>query len=291
MMRRYRPCIITDHLTTTFAEIMSPVISKKNKAVRPTVGLLSQTAWVNQQLDQSSWRHASQAARKIVDALSDEEIRLLPEETRKRLMQHISSGRITKADRQAVDKLLTAETVEVVVQQCIVIKGPAGFVNKTKSHLANLASLKLGQELLHSIRRSGKSVRIIPTDRVSEAPPDDFKAAVAKGKTLKWRDLWGKEKVLRGTGRGSNTTIKYNPVLTCSNASVDWRKHPPELALAHELIHADDSAHGRLDPDELLGVRNYERQAVGLPPYEEKYFTENRFRASWKPALPPRTYY
>lgn len=270
---------------------MSPVISKKNKAVQPAVGLLSLTAWVTQQLDQSSWRHVSRAARKIVDALSDEEIRLLPEETRKRLMHHISSGRITKADRQAVDKLLTAELVEVEVQQCIVIKGPAGFVNKTKSHLATLASLKLGQELLHSIRQSGKSVRIIPTDRVSEAPPDDFKAAVAKGKTLKWRDLWGKEKVLRGTGRGSNTTIKYNPALTCSNASVDWRKHPPEIALAHELIHADDAAHGRLDPDEVQGVRNYERQAVGLPPYEAKYFTENRFRASWRSTLPPRTHY
>jgi len=270
---------------------MSPVISKKNKAVQPTVGLLSRADWVNQQLEQSTWRHVNSAARKIVDALSDEEVRLLPEDARQRLMRHISAGRITKANRRAVNKLLTAGLVEVEFQQGIVIKGPAEFVNKTRSHLGRLATLKLGQELLHSIRKSGKSVRIVPTDRVSEAPPDDFRAAVAKGKTLKWRDLWGREKVLRGTGKGSNTTIKYNPSLTCSHAVADWRKHPPEIALAHELIHADDAAHGRLDPEEVCGVRNYERQAVGLPPYENKYFTENRFRASWRPVLPPRAHY
>jgi len=270
---------------------MSPVIGKKNNTSNPTVALLSQATWVNQQLDQASWRHVGSAARKIVDALSAEEIRLLPEETRQRLMRHISAGRITPANRRAVNKLLTAQLIEVEYQQRIVIKGPAEFVDKTKSHLATLAKLNLGRELLASLCASGKRVTIVPTDRVSEAPPDDFKAAVPKGKTLKWQDLGGKEKILRGTGAGSNTTIKYNPALTCSYDATDWRKHPPEIALAHELIHADDSAYGRLEPDEINGVRNYERQAVGLPPYEEKYFTENKFRASWKMALPPRTQY
>ncbi|MEP7338217.1 MAG: M91 family zinc metallopeptidase [Acidobacteriota bacterium] len=270
---------------------MTPKISKKNNADRPAVALFSQATRVTQQLEQASWRHVGSAARKIVDTLSAEEIRLLPEETRQRLMHHISSGRITKATRQAVNKLLTANLIEVEYQQRIVIKGPAEFVNTTKSHLASLTKLRLGQELLHSIGGSGKKVTIIPSERMSEAPPDDFKAAIPKGKTLKWRDLGGGEKILRGTGKGSNTTIKYNPMLTCSCDAPDWRKHPPEIALAHELIHADDAAHGRLDPDEIHGVRNYERQAVGLPPYENKYFTENRFRASWKTALPPRTQY
>lgn len=271
--------------------VMSPVISKRNKSVRPAVALLSQAAWVNQQLDQASWRHVGSAARKIVDALSAEEIRLLPEETRQRLMRHISAGRITEAHRRAVDKLLTAELVEVEYRRHIVIKGPAEFVNKTKSHLANLAKLKLGRELLQSLGQSGKSLTIIPTDRVSEAPPDNFRFAVTKGKSLKWRDLSGREKIVRGTGKGCGTTIKYNPALTCSCETADWKKHPPEIALAHELIHANDSAHGRLDPDEINGVRNYERQAIGLSPYEGKYFTENRFRASWNTSLPLRSHY
>lgn len=96
---------------------------------------------------------------------------------------------------------------------------------------------------------------------------------------------------MRGTGKGSNTTIKYNPALSCSVDTVDRSKFPPEIALAHELIHADDAAYGRLEPDEVNGVRNYERQAVGLPPYDGKHFTENKFRASWHPPLPSRNRY
>ncbi len=270
---------------------MSPEISKERRKSSPTVALLSQATWVNQQLDQASWRHVGSTARKIVDSLSAAELRLLPQQTRQRLMSHLSSGRITNASRKAVDKLLTVELVEVEYQQRITIKGPSEFVDKTKSHLTSLASLPIGQELFNSLRQSGKNVTIIPTDRVSEAPPDDFKAAVPKGKILKWRDIWGGEKVMRGTGKGSNTTIKYNPSLSCSMDTIDRRKFPPEIALAHELIHADDAAHGRLEPDEINGVRNYERQAVGLPPYEGKQFTENKFRASWHSPLPPRNSY
>jgi hypothetical protein len=269
---------------------MSPVIRKEGNTSFPTVALLSQATWVNQQLDQASWRRIGSVARKLVDALSGTELRLLPPETRQRLMRHLSSGRITAASRKAVNKLLAAELVEVEYQQRIIIKGPTDFVDKTKSHLTILARLPIGQELFNSLRQSGKSVTIIPTDRISEAPPDDFKAAVPKGKVLRWRELWG-EKVMRGTGKGSNTTIKYNPTLYCTFNTADRRKSPPEIALAHELIHADDAAHGRLEPDEINGVRNYERQAVGLPPYESKYFTENKFRASWHPPLPPRNRY
>jgi hypothetical protein len=33
-----------------------------------------------------------------------------------------------------------------------------------------------------------------------------------------------------------------------------------------------------MDPEEFDGVRNYERQAIGLAPYEGKEFTENKMR-------------
>ncbi len=264
---------------------------KKTSTNKPAVALQSQATWVAQQLDQASWKNLASVARKITEVLSTEEIRLLPPDTRQRLLRHLKAGRITEADRKAVNKLMTAELVEVEYQQRIVIRGNADFVQTTKSHLSSLAKLAIGRKLLLSLRKSGKQITIIPTDRVSEAPPDNFGAAIAKGKVLKWQDINGKEKRINGTGKGSNTTIKYNPTMTCSCRSADWRNHPPEIALAHELIHADDAAYGRLDPDETGGVRNYERQAVGLSPYEKKEFTENNFRASWHHPLPPRTQY
>jgi hypothetical protein len=257
----------------------------------PSVALLSQSTWIGQQLDQVPEGHKGQVARKIVLALSETEIRALPVDCRKRLLSHLKNGRITEADRKAVNKLLTAELVEVKYREKITIKGETEFANITHDHLCRLAKASLGRKLLESICKSGKSVTIIHTDRVSEAPPTDFKAAIPKGKALKWFDLWGNEKTIRGTGKGSDTVIKYNPSFAFSRQTDDWKNHPPEIALAHELIHADDSAYGRLDPDEVDGVRNYERQAVGLTPYENKEFTENKFRLAWSKPLPLRTTY
>ncbi|MGE0886396.1 MAG: M91 family zinc metallopeptidase [Blastocatellales bacterium] len=265
--------------------------TKKNSGTKPAVALQSQATWVTQQLDRASWKQVSNTARTIIEALSKEEIRALPSDVRQRLLRYLKTGRITEADRNAVDKLTSAELVELEYQRRLVIKGSAEFVETTTKHLSKLASLTIGRRLLSSLHRSGKKITIIPTNRVSEAPPDDFKSAIAKGKVLKWKDVNGSEKRISGTGKGSNTTIRYNPALTCSCQTVDWRKHPPEIALAHELIHADDAAYGRLDPDETDGVRNYERQAVGLYPYERKGFTENKFRASWHDPLPPRLQY
>lgn len=265
--------------------------TKNSKTDDPKVGLCAQTTWINQQLDQASWRLRDSLARQIVNSLSPDELRRLPPATRRRLKTHLTAGRISDADRRAVNKLLTAELVEADYQRRIVIKGSRDFVETTRAHLTNLAQLPIGQQLLRRLHKSGKLVTIIQTDRVSEAPPEDFRSALAKGKRFKWRDISGKEKSIIGTGRGSNTTVKYNPSLTCSCATAGWRKSPPEIGLAHELIHAHDAAYGQLDPDVTEGVRNYERQAVGLPPYEDKEFTENGFRAAWKNPLPARTEY
>ncbi|MBL8190136.1 MAG: hypothetical protein JNK38_19125 [Acidobacteria bacterium] len=265
---------------------------KQNETVgAPPVALFSQATWVTQQLDQASARQIGQIARKIVHDFSDRELRALPADLRQRLLSNLKNGRITQADRKAVDKLLTAELVEVRYREAITIKGTGEFAATTQAHLSLLAKLSIGRKLLDSICQSGKSVTIIHTDRVSEAPPNDFKAAIPKGKTLKWFDLWGHEKTIRGTGKGSDTIIKYNPTFTCSHQTKDWNHNPPEISLAHELIHAHDSAYGRLDPDEVDGVRNYERQAVGLAPYENKEFTENKFRQAWSKPLPLRMRY
>lgn len=270
---------------------MAKITSKKIEALRPRVALYALAPWINQQLDQGSWGPRDSIARKIVNSLSLEELRSLPPETRNRLRAQLGVGRVSNADRRAVDKLLSAEIIEVNYRNYLVLKGPSDFVDKTKEHLTNLTRIPIGRRLLHSIGRSGKRVTIIPASRITEAPPEDFRAAIPKGKVLKWRNRLGEERLIKGTGAGSNTTIKYNHQMMVSAAAEAWRQHPPEIGLAHELIHADDAAYGRLDPEEIDGIRNYERQAIGLSPYEQKEFTENKFRAQWPGRLPDRTTY
>jgi hypothetical protein len=271
---------------------MASIPCKRSNNPKPIVALLSLATLGNEQIAHASRRHKTAvSATKIVNSLSESEVRSLPEETRQHLLRTLKAGRITNADRQAINKLLSCEVIELTYQQRMIIKGAKDFVTATKSHLINLSLLPIGRKLLNSIYKSGRQVMIIPADRVCEAPPEDFRAAIPKGKSLKWRELNGKEKTIKGSGLGSDTTIRYNPSFSYSDKTTGWRKYPPEIALAHELIHADDSAYGRLDPDEVEGVRNYERQAVGLSPYEDKEFTENKFRAAWATPIPLRMQY
>jgi hypothetical protein len=79
---------------------------------------------------------------------------------------------------------------------------------------------------------------------------------------------------------GSDTTVRYNPDRSQIGRS-DWQKQPPPIWLCHELIHADDAAYGRMNPDWRDGTFDYERQAIGLSPYEKKRFTENKLRSQW----------
>lgn len=271
---------------------MASVVTPKCVATKPIVALLSHGSTGRREFaEQTIGRSNSDVARKIVSSLSDSDIRALPQETRQELLKSLKLGRITNADRNAINKLLNSDILEVEYQRRMVIKGASDFVDTTKAHLTNLSQMPIGRKLLESLYKSGKHITIVPAIRVSEAPPDSFKDAIPKGMPLKWVSFSGKEKMVKGTGLGSSTTIKYNPQFTCSNKTAEWKKSPSEITLAHELIHANDSAYGRLDPNEIDGVRNYERQAVGLSPYENTEFTENKFRAAWRPPLPLRSKY
>lgn len=270
---------------------MPLVFRKKTSAACLPVALLPQSDLLFKQIEQGDWRQNRVLARKLINSLSESEIKTLSAELRQQLTEVLKAGRITNADSKAIKKLVLSEVEELEYQRRMVIKGDKNFINATIAHLSNISRIPLGKKLLNSLCESGKQITIIATDRVSEAPPDDFRAAIPKGRHLTWRDLSGKEVILKGNGRGSSTTIRYNPAFIFSCRTATWKKCPPEIALAHELIHADDSAYGRLDPDEINGVRNYERQAVGLIPYENKEFTENKFRATWLPPISPRAQY
>jgi len=245
-------------------------------------------------------RDRSRVARQIVAASSVEDLCRLPAESRHRLREALSLGFAPGKEREALDKILTAELLgkipagELVVaeyQQGMIIKGSQEFVEKTRSQLDRIAGVATGEGLLRSLASRGLTVTLVPSSRVNEARPDNYRAAVARGKSLRWRDESGKERVVRGNGAGSNTTIRYNPDLSIIGSAEAWQRQPPAIWLAHELIHADDAAYGRMDPELIDGVRNYERQAIGLPPYERKEFTENRLRAEWNEPQPARPRY
>jgi Effector protein len=245
-------------------------------------------------------RERSVIVRQIVAACSVEDLRRLAAESRHRLREALSLGFAPVKEREALDKILTAELLEkipyaelvsVEYQRGIIIKGAKDFVEKTQCSLDQIARVPTGGRLLRSLASRGLNVTLVPSSRANEARPDNYRAAVAPGKSLRWRDESGRERAIRGVGGGSNTTIKYNPDLSSVGFSAAWQRQPPAISLAHELIHADDAAHGRMDPEVIDGVRNYERQAIGLPPYEMKEFTENRLRAEWGEPQPARSRY
>jgi len=255
---------------------------------------------IARRFDGARSRDRSGLARQIVAASSIEDLRRLPAESRHRLREALSLGFAPGKEREALDKILTAELLgkipatELVVaeyQQGMIIKGAQEFVEKAQSRLDRIARIATGERLLRSLASRGLTVTLVPSSRVNEARPDNYRAAVARGKSLRWRDESGKERVVRGNGAGSNTTIRYNPDLSIIGSAEAWQRQPPAIWLAHELIHADDAAYGRMDPELIDGVRNYERQAIGLPPYERKEFTENRLRAEWNEPQPARPRY
>lgn len=251
-------------------------------------------------LDGARNRERSAIVRRIVATCSVEDLQRLAAEIRHRLLDALSLGFAPLKEQEALDKILTAELLEkipvskllaVEYRRGIIVKGDKDFVEKAKLRLDEIACVSLGARLLESLASRGLTVTIVPSSRANEARPDNYRAAVTRGKTLRWRDESGEERAIRGGGGGANTVVKYNPDLSAIGFAAAWQRQPPAIWLAHELIHADDAAHGRMDPEMIDGVRNYERQAIGLPPYEMKEFTENRLRSEWNEPQPPRPRY
>jgi hypothetical protein len=252
------------------------------------------------QFDAASWRERDRVARQIISALSLEDLCRVAAESRHLLREALSLGYAPRKDKDALAKILAAELldkipperlVSVAYQHKTIIKGTQEFVEQVRSRLDSIAAVPIGERLLESLARSGRSITIVPGSRTNDARPDNYRAAVAPGKVLKWRDAAGQERSICGNGAGSDTTIKYDPGLSSIGSNEAWQSQPPAIWLAHELIHADDAAYGRMDPEYRDGIRNYERQAIGLPPYDQKPFTENKVRAAWSEPQPMRPRY
>ncbi len=242
-------------------------------------------------LDEASWRPRTHYAQKIVEQLPGKELSRLPVEIRVRLQDQLSRSFLSTANQQAIAEILMAGLIEFEYQRGIIIKGTPDFVAQTRLHLANIANTSMGKRLLQSLSAGGKKVTIVPTSGMNEALPDYYPGALAKGTVLRWKDSSGRVRSIKGRGTGSDTTIKYNPRHLRLGSAEAWQQPPAGIWLAHELIHASDAARGIMDPEEVDGVRNYERQAIGLPPYDQKDFTENKLRLEWRDPQPARPRY
>ena len=162
----------------------------------------------------------------------------------------------------------------------LVVKGTADFIAKVRRRLELIAEVPLGRRLLESLSESGKTVVILFAPRASDIRPQNYEAAMAQDKMLIWLEK-EQEKSIRGSGAGTGSFIKYNPDWIRTDGRSIWQRAESAILLAHELIHANDAAYGRMDPEEVDGIRNFERQAIGLQPFEQKEFTENKLRAEW----------
>jgi hypothetical protein len=87
-------------------------------------------------------------------------------------------------------------------------------------------------------------------------------------------------------GNGCDSGIYYNPTLTVGR--------PAQIGLFHEFVHAYYSAKGKQlgledSSSDLNGGRHFELMAMGLTPYHNKKYSENKLRSVW--VCPPRTQY
>jgi hypothetical protein len=184
--------------------------------------------------------------------------------------------------------------VELRYNDGVTVKGTQEFVDKTKAALDKIKTTATGASLLDSLAASGQMTTIVHTAKGNSQRPEQWSKGLAAGTEFKFTLADGTERTITGVGGGSGSTVSFNPdKVQIGNGSEDWMTRPPEIGLAHELIHADDAAHGNLDPTKPAGstVMNAERQAVGLPPFTDKQHTENKLRAEWDPPQPARPRY
>ncbi len=173
----------------------------------------------------------------------------------------------------------------------IKIKGDDKFKKKVKEDLRKIYDTPTGKKLLESLKTSGKKVTITKTTKGNacsySSPNDRFYKSDGT------------------SGKGTDSTVKYNPNRKKLSGTEKWATRPPAIGLAHELIHAEQAAYGTQsqgkvkndarkdpsDPTKFLQTKKREAEAVGIPPNDKRNFTENKIRAEWKPPQSKRTYY
>jgi hypothetical protein len=118
-----------------------------------------------------------------------------------------------------------------------------------------------GKKLLKDLNDTGKQTLIGPPKGFNDNPPK------TGGNTTKYDDPVNDAV----NGKGTGSTITYDPTKpdAYNPARPDdpgWEKRPPAVGLAHELIHADHAAHGKVIPgaDPETGKPQFDK------PYDNK---------------------
>ena len=161
-----------------------------------------------------------------------------------------------------------------------------------KADLQAIYNTPTGRRLLESLHASGKKIYINYGEKNSaEFPSGNWSPAFYQ---------------MDGVTPGSGTALKigYNPIEEDVGRN-EWNKRPPGIGLAHELIHAEQAAYGRMrrgttvnpvgfDADSTSGparAHEFELETIGIPPYDQYSFSENKIRAEWNPPQTVRRHY
>src|SRR5215470_6578450 len=119
---------------------------------------------IARRFDDAGRRGRSVIARQLVAASSVEDLCRLTAESRHRLREALSLGYAPMKEREALDKILTAELLEKIpaaelvvaeYQRGIVIKGAKDFVDNAQSRLDQIARVPTGGRLLQSLASRG----------------------------------------------------------------------------------------------------------------------------------------
>ncbi|MDQ2770396.1 MAG: M91 family zinc metallopeptidase [Bacteroidota bacterium] len=174
---------------------------------------------------------------------------------------------------------------------CFTIDEPAKFRRATLNDLGLIYATATGRKLLESLSKSGKKVEIVYSMSGNsmlryDAPASRFMQSDG------------------ALGGGTSSMIGYNPAKEYVS-DAEWGTRPPAIGLAHELIHAEQAAYGRMstgraDNDGRMDGGNPARpvqedirelEAVGIPPQDDYPFSENKIRSEWNPPQPERKWY
>jgi uncharacterized Zn-binding protein involved in type VI secretion len=165
------------------------------------------------------------------------------------------------------------------VPSFITIEGDAYYQAKVLRDLYKISTTPSGRALLASMAATGKKLRIHPRGegespggaRTDTDPRRTDPEPMPGGWDYNYPGAYDKT--------GTDAQIGYDPdggsAMYPKSAQTPGQSNDPTLF--HEMVHADDMMHGRLDRSECKnpgGIPGYvfcgERRASGLPPYDDR---------------------
>lgn len=170
-----------------------------------------------------------------------------------------------RATRGGRNRVINVELVGNPGGTAVTVTGSAEFVERVEADLEMLRSSPVGRRMLAAFDASGRSVTI------EEIADDNGYADWSR------RTTGGPHPFLDAAGNPGtpdDATIGYNPAfnqMPNRRANQDWKDIDPVVVLYHEMVHSYNIVTGTFQdgnytgPGPDNGVRNNERQAVGLP--------------------------